>query len=163
MRPRFLALRADLQSRLGHDDLAVARSCASILTTYAVVLARAGRYDDSLAVLDAMPGDRFAQLRKRIEAAHELSVKAESLDGPAALQARASELAKLDLWGRAFDLLAPYEAEIAQAPGFATGFAELAFRAGEPATARRAIAATRSPAEVDALFARWTANAGWLR
>ncbi|MEO6772124.1 MAG: hypothetical protein ABI467_03770 [Kofleriaceae bacterium] len=174
-RPTLLDLRADLQSRLGHDAdavelaaeaVALCPGCSSLIGTYALALARASRYDDSLAALDAavqMPADQRADERARIEAARELSERARTAQGAVALQAHASELAKLELWGRAFDVLAPFEAEIAQAPKFALGFAELAFRAGEPAVARRVLAASQSPAEIDARIVEWTAKMGWTR
>ncbi len=174
-RPRLLAQRADLQSRLGHDAGAVelARqaveicpTCISFVNLYALELARAGRYDDALAVLGAhagTPPDRLGGETAQIEAAHTLYVQGQALQGPAALQARASELAKLELWGRAFDVLAPYEADIARVPNFALGFAELAFRAGETAAARRVLSGSRSPAEIDTLIAGWTDKMGWTR
>lgn len=172
-RSTFLDLRADLQSRLGHDaaavelsaePLALCPSCSTLVATYALELARAGRYDDALAALDAavqMPTDQRDEERALISSARELALQAQSQQGAASLQARASELAKLELWGRAFDVLAPYEADIAHAPKFAVGFAELAFRAGEPATARRVLAPSKSPAEIDALIAEWSAKMGW--
>jgi hypothetical protein len=169
----LFVLRSDLQSRLGHDDAAIelARqgaelcpTCFSLLQPLALALARAGRYDDALAVLASdvhAPEQDLAKTREQIDAARALAEQAAAATGPAALQARASELAKLDLWGRAFDVLAPYEAEIAKAPKFAEGFAELAVRAGEPDVARRVLAATKSPAEASALIAAWTAEMGW--
>jgi hypothetical protein len=60
-------------------------------------------------------------------------------------------------------VLAPHEADIAHAPKFAVGFAELAFRAGEPAVARRVLAASTSPAEIDVLIADWSVKMGWTR
>jgi hypothetical protein len=170
---QLLVLRSDLQSRLGHDDAAIelARqgaelcpTCFSLLQPLSLALARAGRYDDALAVLGTdvhAPEKDLAKAREQIDAAHALAEQAASATGPAALQERASELAKLDLWGRAFDVLAPYEAEIAKAPKFAEGFAELAVRTGEPEVARRVLAATKSPAEASALIAGWTAEMGW--
>jgi tetratricopeptide (TPR) repeat protein len=172
-RSTLLDLRADLQSRLGHDaeavalsgePLALCPSCSTLMASYALALARAARYDEAFAALDAatqMPADERAEEQALLTAAHDLHVESESLQGAAALQARASELAKLELWGRAFDVLAPYEAEIARAPKFVVGFAELAFRAGETATARRVLSASKSSAEIDALIAEWAAKMGW--
>ncbi len=175
-RPQFMRMRSELQSRLGHDAVAVdlaqtaldeCTTCSTLITNYAIVLARSGRYDDSLAVLEAAskhtPNPAFDDARDSISAAQQLFEQAQRLQGPAALQAHASELAKLELWGRAFELLSPYEGEIANAPKFATGFAELAFRAGEPAIARRVLASSKAPAEVDGLIADWTAKMGWTR
>ncbi|MFT3691804.1 MAG: hypothetical protein QM831_01600 [Kofleriaceae bacterium] len=174
--PRFLEIRADLQSRLGHDAAAVELAqqaidlcprCGSIVTMYALVLARAQHYDDALAVLDQaeghIPGEGLAETREHVTAARQLAIAGQNLQGPAALQNHATELAKLELWGRAFDVLAPYEADISHAPKFAVGFAELAFRAGEEATARRVLAVSKSPAEIDALIAEWTQKMGWTR
>ena len=175
-RPRFLALRADLQSRLGHDADAIALAesavaecprCVSLVTMDALVLARAGRYDDSLAVLDAVDGfvpeQALALTRSHVVAARDLHIQAMAMTGPAALQAYASELGKLELWGRAYGVLAPYETEIAAAPRFAVGFAELAFRAGEPDVARRVLAQTMTPAAIDGQLATWTEKMGWTR
>lgn len=175
-RPQFVRIRSELQSRLGHDAAAIelARSaleecerCTTLITNAALVLARAGRYDDGLAVLDAArqrtSNPALDAARTTVETAQHLFEQAQRLEGPAALQAHASELAKLELWGRAYDLLAPYEAEIVKVPRFATGFAELAFRAGEPVIARRILAASKSPTEIDALIMDWTAKMGWTR
>jgi hypothetical protein len=175
-RPQFVRLRSELQSRLGHDAAAIelaraalaeCETCGTLITNDALVLARAGHYDESLAVLDAASQrgnpPAIAAARASVESAQQLFEQAQRLQGPAALQAHASELAKLELWGRAFDLLAPYEAEIVQAPRFATGFAELAFRAGEPVIARRVLASGKSDTETDALIAEWTAKMGWTR
>ncbi|MEP6863882.1 MAG: hypothetical protein ABJE66_24860 [Deltaproteobacteria bacterium] len=175
-RPRFLSLRADLQSRMGHDaaasdlgaqSVADCERCVNVIAMYALVLARGGRYADALAVLEAarghVPDAPIDASRRTIEGARALFEQAEHLQGPAALEAHASELAKLELWGRAFDLLAPYETDIKAAPKFATGFAELAFRAGEEAIARRVLAASKSPTEIDALIAGWTEKMGWTR
>jgi hypothetical protein len=60
-------------------------------------------------------------------------------------------------------VLAPYENEIAHAPKFAVGFAELAFRAGDTNAARRVLGASKSPAEIDVLIAGWSAKMGWQR
>ncbi|MEO8843543.1 MAG: hypothetical protein ABI591_09490 [Kofleriaceae bacterium] len=174
-RSTLLDLRADVQSRLGNDAgavelaadaVALCPSCSSLIDEYALQLARSGQYDESLAALDATsgtPSDQREDELTRVQAARALHALSQTSEGAGALQARASELAKLELWGRAFDVLAPYEAEIAQAPKFSLGFAELAFRAGETAIARRVLSASKSPAEVDALIAEWTAKMGWTR
>ena len=168
-----LTLRADLQSRLGNDGAAVElarqalEACPEVLDAARRIragAARAGRYDDALAAfaseVDALE-EIQARASERLEAAQALARRAQTEQGAAALQARASELAKLELWGRAFDVLAPHEAEITRAPGFAIGFAELALRAGEPDVAERVLAANKSPAEAAALIAEWTAKMGW--
>lgn len=174
-RSTLLDLRADVQSRLGHDDVAIelaaeavalCPSCSSLIDAYALQLARSGQYDESLAALEATsgrPSDQREDELTRVQAARGFHAQSQTLQGAEALQARASELAKLELWGRAFDVLAPYEADIAQAPKFSVGFAELAFRAGETKIARRVLTASKSPVEVDALIVEWTAKMGWTR
>jgi tetratricopeptide (TPR) repeat protein len=174
-RATLLALRADLQSRLGRDAdavelagdaLALCPSCSTLIGGYALELARSGQYDESRAALDTasqLPAEQRADAHARIEAARALHLQGQTLQGASALQARASELAKLELWGRAFDVLAPYEVEIASAPNFAIGFAELAFRAGEPVIARRVLSVSKSPAEIAALITEWTEKMGWTR
>lgn len=175
-RPRFLELRADIQSRMGNDPAAIALAsqavaecarCGKVIAISAAILARADRYDDASALLDSVSGlvpeSTQAPARAHIEEARALVEQSQHLQGPAALLAKASAYAKLEAWGRAFDVLAPYEEQIIQAPKFAAGFAELAFRAGEEATARRLLAASKYPAEIDALIAEWTEKMGWQR
>ena len=49
---------------------------------------------------------------RQIDAAHAAAATAATASGPAQVNARAQELAYLQLWGRAYDTLAPYKAEI---------------------------------------------------
>ncbi|HEY5926378.1 MAG TPA: hypothetical protein VIV11_32050, partial [Kofleriaceae bacterium] len=94
----------------------------------------------------------------KASAAHQAAAAA---TGPAQLQARASELATLELWGRAYQVLAPHIEQIKQAPRIATGFAELAFRAGYNEVARDVLSVSMAPAEVEKQFAEWATTMGW--
>ena len=171
---QYWALRASLQIRLG--DHATARAyvqtaktlceaCKHVVTVEALALAAAGRTDDAIAVVDraqARGGNvQLATVREHLAAALEARNRSLSATGPAQIQQHASELAALELWGAAYDVLAPYKAQIEQAPGFALGFAELAFRAGEPGIAREVLAKNVSPDQIGPLFEDWTAKMGW--
>ena len=170
---RLLAVRADIQSRLGNDVEALSLSekavaeckyCISVVTERALVLARAGQYDEALDVLvDArgkVPEERLDLTREHVEKAVTLHANAGS-GSPSQLQARASELAALELWGRAFDVLAPYSDKIKTAPNFAIGFAELAFRAGETGVARDVLSLYMSSDEIESKLSDWTRVMGW--
>jgi hypothetical protein len=99
-------------------------------------------------------------MREQLEKARGAAVAAVAASGPAQLQARASELAALELWGRAYAVLAPHKEQIQQAPKFALGFAELAFRAGDRATARDVLAAIGRN-DIDTQLAEWALEMGW--
>ncbi len=170
----LLAIRMDLRSRLGDDAGAIALAedalgkcshCGSVLSAAALALARAGRYDDAVALLDSDAGrvvaKSLASNRELIVNGRAEQARAETLTGPAQLQARAAALAAVELWGRAYDVLAPHKDEIKNAPKFVKGFAELAVRAGEPGVAREVLAPSTRPAEIDALIAQWTQRMGW--
>jgi hypothetical protein len=174
LRPRVLLLRADLASRQGDDALAfrfveAARAscpgCAEIESTAAIVGARAGDYalaHRSLAALAGHPGEaRAARVRAVVERSELLGREAAGASGPSGLMLRAQQLASLEAWGRAYDVLAPYKDEIKSAPGVALGFAELAWRAGEPATARDVLAASVPPDKVDTMTSEWSKAMGW--
>ena len=49
------------------------------------------------------------------------------------------------------------------APRMAEGFAELAFRAGEPAIAREVLVGIGQASQVDSLFEEWTETMGWTK
>lgn len=173
-RPRLQVLRARILSRLGDDTGAIEMAaaaeklcdpCISVAPAYAVMLARAGKYTEAIAVLDRVEGrvheKPIDNTREHIEkafAAHAASLEA---TGPKAIQQRAIELSTLELWGRAYDVLAPHEAEITHAPNVAMGFAELALRAGHPDVARRVVAANLPANEVEAQLDEWRVNIGW--
>jgi hypothetical protein len=170
----LLAIRMDLRSRLGDDAgaitladdaLAKCSHCGSVLSAAALAVARAGRYDDAIAILDSDPGrvvaKSLAANREMIAKAQAEHARAQGTTGPAQLQAQAAALAAVELWGRAYDVLAPFKDEIKNAPKFAKGFAELAVRAGEPQVAREVLAPTTPAAEIDQLIAQWTQRMGW--
>jgi hypothetical protein len=172
--PLFLALRAELAGRLGDDAHAIVLAeqarglcgrCSTTVHIIAIAYARAGRYTDSLAVLDETSGlvpEKVIEVaRSHVEKAMAAHAEAARTEGPAQLRARAQELAALELWGRAYDVLAPYKDQLKQAPGAAKGFAELAFRAGEPAIAREVLAASLSAAEIEELLTEWATKMGW--
>ena len=171
---RIIAMRAQLQSRLGNDAQALdlikdalgrCPRCTDVVTTGALTIARAGDYDDALELLEEsegrVPAEPLAAMHTMIEKAQAAHEQAASSTGPASIQAHAAELAALELWGRAFDVLAPHEAEIMLAPTFAKGFGELAVRAGEPAVARRVLANVLPPAQIDQQISQWSAVMGW--
>jgi hypothetical protein len=170
---RLLVLRADLASRLGDDARAIelasaaqriCSTCVEVVNVAALAEARAGRYADARAVLARAAGKvvdvALADTRQRLDRGAQAQEAQLSATGPAQLQARATELSALGLWGRAYDVLAPYQDDIADAPGMVLGFAELAYRAGEPAVAR-AVLAGRPPEEIDALLHQWAQRMGW--
>jgi len=173
-RARLLALRADLAGRMGNDATAIAvitqartvcPTCITVFVIDAVTHARAGFYEQAMQIIEGGRGRvqeaPLANVREQVEkayAAHQAAAKAQ---GPAQLQARASELATLELWGRAYEVLAPHVEDIKQAPRIAAGFAELAFRAGDTDTARDVLAVTMSPADIEKRFQEWSATMGW--
>jgi hypothetical protein len=165
---------AELASRLGRDDEARRYSdeararcptCIHVVTVSAVIAARRGDYSagnrmlDDLARLEGEPA--LASVRKRLQTAELASKQAAMSSGPIALQLRANELAELEAYGRAYELLAPHRAQIEQAPGLAIGFAELAYRAGEETVAREVLAAQVPPEKIAPMFAEWARKMGW--
>ena len=171
---RLETYRADFASRLGDDAqgmrlTAAAREtcawCPPRVIEDALLHARAGQYDAAYQILaaeSARVGEApVAAVRAEIDAAHAAAATAATASGPAQVNARAQELAYLQLWGRAYDTLAPYKAEILAAPNLARTFAELAYRAGEPATAREALATLEPPGQIDSDFHGWAVEMGW--
>jgi len=141
---QLFALRAELRSRLGDDvqaeqlaatGRAGCGGCTGLVNMEAVTRARAGAYDEALAILAQVDPE---STDPRIPATRANIVAAKATGGPEAL-------ATLGLWGRAY-------AALASAP---TGlrFAEIAFKAGAPQVAAR----IASPAQLDA----WAAEMGW--
>lgn len=172
---RLLALRSSIHSRLGYDTQAVAIAteafekcprCTTPAVALAMALARAGRYDDALVLLEEMRRHSSTSpldaIRKMIVASQDEHVRANQSTGPAQLQTRAAALAKLELWGRAYDVLSPYKDQIKTAPRFALGFAELAFRAGDTPVAREMLAAHVAPTELEQQLERWGRTMGWV-
>jgi hypothetical protein len=132
----------------------------------ALVSARAGRYERANAMLDhvvlAANEELVSETRKLVGAAERAGQGAARAENPAVrLQLRATELSMLEAWGRAFDVLAPAVGEIKQAPEFAVGFAELAFRAGEFEVARDVLAARMTEQETERTTAAWSKKMGW--
>lgn len=172
--PRAVAVRVDIRSRLGDDAGAVAMAerelrgcprCVSAVMMTALARARAGDYDGAIALLDEAgnygPGELYATIREMVDRAKAVRERSATASGPMKLQAQASELAAVELWGRAYDVLAPYKEEIAKAPKFVVGFAELAFRAGDTETAREVLTRIESPEQVEAHLASWSQTMGW--
>ncbi|NVB83087.1 MAG: hypothetical protein HOV81_32210, partial [Kofleriaceae bacterium] len=176
VRLRITALRAEIKSRLGDDAGAVALAdaelakcprCRTAIMMTALAHARASDYEAAREALALAPRDVDDELLASIhtmveqaEAAHRDGV---NVSGPAKLRARAAELSALELFGRAYDVLAPYKAEIVHAPKVVVGFAELAFRAGDAQTAREVLATIESASEVEAHLAEWERKMGWVQ
>lgn len=174
-RVRLLTLRAALQSRLDRDEVAIeiAKSalghcarCSIAVITGAFTFAAAGLYDDAATILEqargSIPDSTIQGIADQITKARAARQRGETVAGAEKLHARAEELSALELWGRAFDVLAPYKEEIKRAPKFVRGFAELAFRAGVPEVAREMLAQTMPTAEVDDQLAKWSRVMGWV-
>jgi len=172
VRLHLAVLRADIASRLGADDRAVELAtnalascpkCLGVASLSALAVARAGRYDEALKILDniQLPAGTLI-IRKMITTAVDARDRALVSQGSAQLQARATELAALELWGRAYDVLAPHKEEIKHAPKAVMGFAELALRAGQPAVAREMLATQLSPELIEAQLTEWSFKMGWL-
>lgn len=171
---RLESYRADFSSRLGDDASALRLAAASRETCQwcppevnedALLHARTGQYDAAYQILDAESArvgePEVAAARDRIDAAHAAATTAATATGPAQVDARAQELAYLQLWGRAFDTLVPYKAEILRVPNLARTFAELAYRAGESATAREVLGTLEPPNAIDADLHTWAVEMGW--
>lgn len=174
-RLRIMMLAASIRSRLGDDAAAVETAkqaimvcprCPHVVTQGSLTLARAGYYDDALQVLEQARGrvtqsalDEVAATVKKGEDAH---ARAEASTGAAQLQAQAQELATMELWGRAYDVLAPYKDQIKTAPKFVIGFAELAYRAGETDVAREMLTGQMPPAQIDQQLEAWAKTMGWV-
>lgn len=172
-RGRLLVLRATLMSRMSDDAaaldfarqaLATCERCRSMVPTVALTFARAGRYVEALEIFDRMDGSRdqetLRKTRGHIERAFASHEAAASATGPQQLQQWAQELAALELWGRAYAVLAPHKDAIKKAPSFALGFAELAYRAGDAAVAREVLAA-QGTSDIDGALDEWAAEMGW--
>lgn len=175
LRPRVLAGHAELASRLGENrvaldaarkTLASCPNCAATASRAALVLARFGRYGEALHTLDALAHfrgeDTFTALRRTIVTAQHWAERSEHEHGPAALQARASELSTLGAYGRAFAVLAPYQAQIENAPGMVMGYAELAWRAGHFDVARKVLAGRLSAHQIATTTHAWSEKMGWV-
>jgi len=167
----LLGLRASLRSRLGDDTgaLAIAQAamdhcprCESALITAVLALARGGAYDDAATILAEARGlGAAAALASMISKSRVEHDHAQAATGPDQLRARAAALAALELWGRAYDVLEPFKDEIKRAPKSRVGFAELAYRAGEPQVAREVLGSSTQPDEIERTLAGWARAMGW--
>jgi protein O-mannosyl-transferase len=175
LQPRLLAGHAELASRLGesdaaldaaHETLATCVNCADTTSRAALVLARQGRYPEALAALAALARfrgeDDYAGLRQIITEARGWAERARQAQGPAALQARATELSTLGAYGRAFAVLAPYQSEIENAPGMVLGFANLAWCAGHFDVARQVLSGRMSAPQIAKITHGWSEKMGWV-
>ncbi|GAC1352726.1 MAG: hypothetical protein NVSMB1_18480 [Polyangiales bacterium] len=175
LRPRILIDRADIESRLGHDEAALqwveqalqdCPRCVDIGRVSAMVEARAHHYERAFAILDEVAHDAgeasVADVRITLKQAF-LAFRQgqEAEEGPVKIQLRATEFAKLQAWGRAYEVLAPHREAIEQAPGFAIGFAELAWRAGETEVARGVLTKVVPKEKVDDMLHEWSRKRGW--
>lgn len=174
-RLRMIVQRALLRTRVGDDNgarelasqaVTECPRCLNVVTFGALVFARTGDYETAMRVLDQARGhvrdDAITQMEAQVEKARSAHAKVEaSAEGPTRLQARASELAAVELWGRAFDVLAPYKDEIKTAPKFVKGFAELAYRAGENDVAREMLTGLMSTTQIDQQLETWGETMGW--
>lgn len=170
----LFGLRSTLRSRLGDDQgaLEVAQQaldmcprCATALTTATLALARGSRYDEARAVLAQAQGNIPVSAVEAMELMLGKSQAqydhAQTATGPSQLRARAAAFAELELWGRGYDVLAPYKDELKKAPKAALGFAELAYRAGETEVAKEVLAAAVPPGDIDRTIAEWAHRMGW--
>jgi hypothetical protein len=173
-RARLLALRAELQGRLGDDRAAIgyaqqARAicsrCMTVVVIDAISHGRAGDFDRAFATLDEVASlvqeKPVSDARAALEKARRAQTTAKIAQGPARLQAEASQFAALELWGRAYEVLAPYKEEIKKAPNVVLGFAELAFRAGETAVAREVLSVALPASEAEEKLEGWGRKMGW--
>ncbi len=162
--PRLLVLRANLASRLGDDAAAIALAaragelcprCSTIRGPQLEVLAGAGAYAAADALAASLRGVGDAALLEvaldELDEAKAAHARAVGATGAAAARARAHELSSVGLWGRAYAALAPFRAE---AP--AVELAELAFKAGDEATARALLGG-----DADARMQAWAESMGW--
>jgi hypothetical protein len=175
-RPHVLALRAGIKSRVADDPSALELAdaayrlcpgCFDVGRTAAFVQARAGRFDGGQQILDSVA--RFtgepmvATTREVLRSAERAASEAtKARDEAVRMELRARALATLEAWGRAFDVLAPAKSEIAEAPAFALGFAELAWRAGEFGVARQLLVNLLPPDAVERTTRAWSQKMGWL-
>lgn len=175
LRGRVALAHADILSRLGDDETALGwieaaerecATCALPLSAGAIIAARQGNYARAYGLLDrhiALRGEgSVATERQMIQSAELAHRQAEAASGAVALNLRARELSLLEAWGRGYAVLAPYRVQIEAAPGFALGFAELAFRAGERDVALQ-VARKQLPEEkLQPTLDQWARKMGWL-
>jgi hypothetical protein len=175
LKPVILMNRALIASRLGDDPGAIALAaatradcplCTQQVSEVAIVHARAGDYAYAYKTLDeisSFAGEEPIKDKRATVKKAELYGKqsASAPEGPIKLQLRGLELSTLDAWGRAYKVLRDYKEGIKKAPGFALGFAELAFRAGDTKTAREVLAAIVPEEKIDPTLRAWSKKMGW--
>lgn len=175
LKPRIIIARAMLASRRGDDARAVELAdaarrecpeCTSQVGHVALVRARAGDYrgaHEALALILAREGEAAASVAGGLVGQAETYAKRAATlgDGPQKLQLRALELSQLEAWGRAYEVLAAHKEDIKQAPEFAVGFAELAYRAGHVEVAREVLEGVMPEPERGPTMAAWSRKMGW--
>jgi hypothetical protein len=175
-RPLVLGLMASTKSRLVEDSAALdyaeqaqrdCPGCQQVTRVAALVAACAGDYPRARRYLDELARwtneETVLETRTVLRTAETSGNAAKvATSEPQRLQLRATELATLEAWGRAYDVLAPFVEEIRKAPDFALGFAELAWRAGEFRTAREVLRDTMDSAAVAATTEQWSRKMGWI-
>jgi len=172
LRLNVLCARAEVDSRLGRDPEALALidqarascvTCKRVAVVGAMVAARAGEYAKARLLLASSPdqSDDAVPVAKALDAAELAHRQAALASGPVALQLAASELAALEAWGRAYHVLSPFRAQIELAPGFAIGFAELAYRAGDTDVARGVLEKHVPAEKIGPLMDQWAIKMGW--
>jgi tetratricopeptide (TPR) repeat protein len=172
-RPKLLISHAEIASRLGKDEVAVQSAqaaislcsgCVNVSRRASFVFARAEDFPNAFKVLASVQGDRGVMIKSAqdlIQRAFALSQSAKQQQGPAQLVTKASELATLQAWGRAYRLLFPHRQEIAQAPQMALGFAELAFCSGDFPMANQVLKSAVSKEKARELKKKWATKMMW--
>lgn len=170
LRARLLGARADLASRLGDDQAALASieqalaacpGCAQPAKLAVMIRARAGDYAGARALVAALAAAEVPALAKALDAAELAHRRAATSTGPEALQLSATELAALEAWGRAYAVLLPARAQLEAAQGAALGFAELAFRAGDAEVARAVLGSHVPNDRIAPMLDEWALKMGW--
>jgi len=176
LRPRVLALRAAIESRVADDGGAIELAetahlrcpgCLDVGRVAALISARAGRYERGQRILDTVASfagePAVVATRALLRSAQDAgAAAATSTEEAVKLHLRATELCTLEAWGRAFDVLATARTEIEQAPAFALGFAELAWRAGEFKVAQEVLANLMPSDAAETTTRGWSAKMGWI-
>lgn len=172
--PELLVLRAEIATRVGRDPLARALAERAVegcprcpkLWDRAASVALGGGAGDRARTWYAGPQHRGPTAPSQREAA--LLAQVASLDhaipataGARRVQLQASRYLLLGLFGRAFEILRPYEAEIvASSPSASLFYARTAAMAGATGKARALLLTLRSPGEAATLLDEWQAQAG---
>ena len=106
-----------------------------------------------------LPGPAAHQARDRVRRVEHLSKLRRQAEGNLRLSLEAQRLALLELWGRAWRLLQPHRLAIISSGLESTvTLAELAFRSGDEAAARRLLQTHLGSAQIDRQMGRWRAG-----